>query len=71
MGVGSPNKGNSLSGPRNGPGLYFSWFPSPVSLNPSGLLLLLLLLLPFKRNGFTLRLREKDTEEGRSPDLKL
>lgn len=72
MGVGSFNKGNSLSGPRDGPGLYFSSFPSRVSLwTQSGLLLLLLLLLRFKHNGFTLRLREKDTEEGRSPELKL
>ena len=71
MGVGSFNKGNSLSGPQDGPGLSFSSSPSPVSLNPSGLLLLLLLLLRFKRNGFTLRLSEKGTEEGRSPDLKL
>lgn len=55
-------KATLCSGPRDGPGLYFSSFPSPASLNPSGPLLLLLLLLRFKRNGFTLRLRERETQ---------
>lgn len=67
MGVGSFNKGNTLSGPWGGPGLYFSLFPSTVSPNTGGLKQL---LLHFKGNGFTLSPRGNDTGEGSGQELK-
>lgn len=64
------NKGSSLA---LGRGMALGFTPpsiAPFCLSePGGFLLLL--LLRFMGNGFTCRLREKYTEEGRIPDLKL
>lgn len=64
------NKGSSLA---LGRGTALGFTPpsiAPFCLSePGGLSLLL--LLRFMGNGFTCRLREKYTEEGRNPGLKL
>lgn len=69
MGVGSLNKRQLSLRAVDNAWLFFSWFTSPVTLNLS--VLLLLLLHHFRHNGFTLRLRRKDAEEGRAPQLQL
>lgn len=58
MGVGSCNKGNSLSGPPDSPGLCFSWFPSRFSKWAT----FWCCFFVSKHNDFTLRLGEKEKQ---------